>query len=57
MKEVQMDKLPKCDFCYKMARYDAKTIEGCWAYMCEEHWNEHAASKDLGLGIGQKLTH
>lgn len=53
--EVVVDKLPQCDFCHSKARYDAKTINGTWAYMCFFHWKEYAASKKLGLGIGQNL--
>lgn len=55
-KELIVDKLPKCDFCQGQARYDAKTKNGTWAYMCFLHWKEYANSKELGLGIGQNLV-
>ena len=28
--------LPKCDFCDRDAKYDAPTLLGPWAYMCEK---------------------
>lgn len=31
--------MPKCDFCGKPAVYDAKTIHGPWAYVCQTHFN------------------
>jgi len=36
MKVVFMSKLPKCDFCGAEASYDAPTVSGAWANMCEE---------------------
>jgi len=58
---VQMETLPACDFCRlsgidTRAQYDAKTnFGGSWANMCAEHWVQHRASDQLGLGLGQKL--
>lgn len=31
----------KCDFCKKPAIYDAKTILGPWAFVCQEHFNKY----------------
>jgi hypothetical protein len=52
---------PECDFCAQNgdavpADYDAKTVFGPWAYMCEDHWKANAAP-ELGTGIGQRLVH
>ncbi len=54
-KETIVSKLPKCDFCECNARYNAKTKNGPWAYMCLRHWKNYALSDELGLGIGQNL--
>tara|TARA_R100001086_G_scaffold211788_1_gene127796 strand:+ start:449 stop:709 length:261 start_codon:yes stop_codon:yes gene_type:complete len=48
-------KLPKCDYCLSNAKYDAQTKQGPWAYMCNSHFNQHARTKKLGLGLGQEL--
>jgi hypothetical protein len=53
--------LPKCDFCKEAgterdAKYDAKTVFGPWASMCDHHWMMNAASKSLGTGIGQRYV-
>lgn len=57
-REVEVEKLPPCDFCEqvngpKLATYDGKTKSGSWAYMCEQHFKEHGVG--LGLGKGQRL--
>jgi len=49
-----VDKKPKCDFCDNEAVYDAKTHKGPWAFLCEQHFQEHAIG--LGIGKGQKLV-
>jgi hypothetical protein len=57
---VKMSVIPPCDLCghfvsqgkqfeTKPAAYDAATIMGSWAYLCEEHF----ASYGLGLGTGR----
>lgn len=51
---VYLTEIPKCNFCDKPAAYDAKTIMGPWAYLCERHFQTHARGS-LGLGRGQKL--
>ena len=43
-----------CDFCNMLglkveANYDGKTVDGPWAYMC----NEHFAARGIGLGTGR----
>lgn len=55
VREAVVQKLPKCDFCEKNARYDAKTFQGPWANMCHYHWIENAQYKTLGEGKGQNL--
>lgn len=49
-----------CDFCKADCRetgvlYDAKTIYGPWATMCEDCWKIHTRQK-LGTGMGQKYV-
>lgn len=51
--EVTIGKLPKCQFCDRIARYDAKTRMGPWAYLCEHHFGLYGVG--LGLGKGQYL--
>lgn len=47
-----------CDICSKPVAnvgnhfYDARTIHGRWALMCEECWIENTTMQ-LGIGIGQ----
>lgn len=36
------------------AAYDARTLDGPWAYLCEEHFQTHTNGR-LGTGVGQKL--
>lgn len=57
--EVVMAVLPNCHFCEEVdllrpANYDAKTIRGPWAYMCEIHFLSETFG-ELGLGRGQRL--
>jgi len=52
--KVTVERLPKCDFCGKIARYDGRTKHGGhWAYMCESCFAIHGVG--LGLGKGQEL--
>lgn len=55
VKKTEMDEVPNCDFCVRTARYDAQTIGGPWAYMCEKHFLALSVGK-LGLGYGQELV-
>lgn len=55
---VELSAPVNCDVCFGnglqvQASYDAKTEFGPWAYVCEDHFNQHCAG--LGLGKGQKL--
>lgn len=52
--EARVHELPRCDFCENKAQYDAKTMKGPWAFMCERHWAFYGCQK-LGLGKGQRL--
>lgn len=40
--------MTKCDYCNKKAKYDAKSLQGPWAYMCQEHYDFYG-SKVSGL--------
>ena len=52
---VEVLELAICDFdCDKKAQYDGRTKLGPWAYMCQEHFEQHSVG--LGLGKGQKLV-
>lgn len=44
----------KCDYCGEKAMYDAQTLEWFWAFVCQEHFEQHT-HKRLGLGWGQLL--
>jgi hypothetical protein len=52
-------RIPECDFCEgpqkKPAAYDAVTVYGPWANMCEKHFRQHGKGT-LGLGLGQKYV-
>lgn len=54
MKEVQLDKLPPCEFCKAPAEYDAPTVFGPWAYMCEGCLAQYACGDPAR--IGSKIT-
>ena len=53
------DEMRKCQLCIEVgetieAIYDAKTILGCWADLCEVHMRSHGVG--LGLGKGQRIA-
>jgi len=54
--EVRVPVAPRCDLCRveTPAQYDAKTIHGPWANLCQEHFDEIGVG--LGLGKGQRLV-
>ena len=52
--KVAVFKLPDCDFCGDMAKYDGRTKMGPWGYMCEPCFKEYGIG--LGLGRGQELV-
>jgi hypothetical protein len=43
----------KCQFCGANAVYDGRTVDGPWAYMCQQCMYNHGVG--LGLGRGQRL--
>jgi hypothetical protein len=59
--ETIVSEYPRCDFCKNSelhnanveAHYDAKTVMGPWANMCDKHFKFYGIG--LGLGKGQKL--
>ena len=53
--EVEVTRIGNCDVneLHGQAAYDAKTVFGPWAYLCEECF-EHVGT-GLGLGRGQRL--
>lgn len=58
--EAYVASLPACDI-HKLslniivpAAYDAKTKDGPWAFLCEEHFQTYTTG-DLGVGHGQRL--
>ena len=55
MKEVKVERLPRCDFCKKKeAQYDAKSnLAGIWGNMCENCFFVFGVG--LGTGLGQKF--
>lgn len=46
--------LPSCDVCKEQATYDAKTVFGAWANLCQTCFNSFGIK--LGLGYGQRLV-
>ena len=44
MKKIHRDTLPACDICKSPAKYDAPTVLGSWANMCEECFPAMAAN-------------
>lgn len=49
--------LPDCQLPHAepvKAAYDAKTLHGPWAYVCEDHFHTDTSGQ-LGTGKGQKL--
>lgn len=49
-----------CDLCaasgvQREAKYDAKTLTGPWAYMCEQHFQTDSLGQ-VGTGWGQELV-
>jgi hypothetical protein len=55
METARLAVMPQCDFnCGETARYDAATVMGPWAYMCQSCFELNGTGK-LGLGLGQRL--
>ena len=57
METVQMDELPKCQFCDEQAQYDSKTVLGPWAYLCEKHQREYGCSPTTKLEKRVKIAY
>lgn len=48
--------MSNCDICKaEEAKYDARTIWGPWAYVCEGCFQQYTVKK-IGLGFATKLT-
>jgi hypothetical protein len=52
--QVNVLRIPPCNICKAPAKYDAKTTNGPWAYLCEDHYQVYGVG--LGTGFGQKLV-
>ena len=53
--EVVINQERSCDFCGETAQYDAITIYGPWANMCQDCFDGKGMGK-LGTGFGQRLV-
>lgn len=55
---VKVTSVPHCQFCPTEDRvpaaYDAKTIYGPWANLCQEHFEAYGVG--LGAGKGQRYV-
>lgn len=55
--EVVVSVLPTCDICSKApAEYDFRTNTGTWANGCPACWKKNRATRELGVGNGQRLV-
>jgi len=52
---VELSGKRKCDFCGKEAKYDGKTQNGKWAYMCNDCFQMNGLG--LGVGLGQRIKY
>ena len=57
--KVEIHHKVDCDMCKtlgvkKEAKYDAKTTNGQWGYLCQDHFDSMGIG--LGLGKGQELV-
>lgn len=57
---ARVSAFPNCDFCKmrgitRSAEYDFKTVEGPWAFGCQDHFDGHHRYDKLATGMGQKL--
>lgn len=59
--EIKVTEYPDCDYHRYVlksdlveARYDARTKDGTWGFLCEECFDEHGIG--LGTGLGQRLV-
>lgn len=59
MKQTTATKTKYCSFCMakgimQQARFEGRTEEGDWAYMCFKHYAQHGVG--LGIGRGQRIN-
>lgn len=52
--KVKVKRIPNCDICGEKARFDAKTKNGPWGYLCAECFSTYGIG--LGTGLGQELV-
>jgi len=57
LKTVQMDEVPKCQFCDDPAEYDSNTVFGSWAYLCEKHQREYGRPPTTKLEKRVKIAY
>jgi len=57
LETVQMDELPKCQFCCDPAGYDSKTVFGPWAYLCEKHLHQYGCPPTTRLEKRVKIAY
>lgn len=43
MKTVKVATIPNCDLCGMVAKYDAPTLQGPWAYMCPQCYTKQGS--------------
>ena len=48
-----VEKLPRCDLCGDEAHFDARTVSGPWANLCDLCFGQYGVG--LGTGLGQML--
>jgi len=57
LETVQIDELPKCQFCCDPAVYDSKTVFGPWAYLCEKHQRQYGCLPTTRLEKRVKIAY
>ena len=48
-----VEELPPCDLCGNVAHFDARTVSGPWAHLCDLCFGQYGVG--LGTGLGQIL--
>lgn len=58
MRKIIKRDLPNCDFCGALAKYDAPTRLGSWAYMCANCYRKYARADAhiLGTELTEKVA-
>ena len=54
MKVIHRQTLPQCDFCNRPAKYDAPTVNGPWANMCEGCSKTRGGNMAIGSRFEQR---